>query len=275
MALNSASYFNNKATPAPVLSGRFNKFAADSTAKYPLGFKVECSDGSVYRYCQFGANTNRGVLVATDLSETSLVDSDNIVVAPASAVAVTGESLKPGAAGSRYVEITLAAVTANQYAGGKLIITDDTGEGYTYDIAGNTATDDPATGNFRLRLVQPLQAALAADSDISIAGSLYNDVETATAATDATVIGVSCATMVTASTAFGWVQTKGVCGILQDVNVPTIGAVATLSNITAGAVTIMGGNSTYATYYGLNPIIGYYVDLGDSTGHSVVKINLE
>jgi hypothetical protein len=75
--------------------------------------------------------------------------------------------------------------------------------------------------------------------------------------------------------AYGWIQTKGVVTILQDVNVPTIGCVATLSNLTAGAVTIMGGNSTYATYYGKNPIIGYFCDIGDSAGSCPVKINLE
>jgi hypothetical protein len=74
---------------------------------------------------------------------------------------------------------------------------------------------------------------------------------------------------------FGWIQTKGVVGVLQDVNVPVVGAVATLSNLTSGAVTIMGGNSTYATYYGLNPIVGIFLDVGDSTGHAAIKLNLE
>jgi hypothetical protein len=270
MALNSASYFNSKAAPIPQLAGRFNKFTADSSPKYPLGFKVETSDGCVYRYAQFGADTNRGVLVATDLSETSIADTDNSILAPASTV-----SLTDGAVGQRFVEITAAGITANQYAGGKFVVTDDAGEGYTYDIKGNTATGNPASGTFRLELAQPLQVALTAASDYSIVSNLYNDVETATAATDNTVVGVSCANMTTASAAFGWIQTKGVVAILQDAKVPTVGQVMCLSHLTAGAVGPLGGTSTTATDYGLYPIVGICVDPGDSTGATVCKINLE
>jgi len=270
MAISAYSYFNSKAQPAPVLSGRFNKFAADTYPKYPLGFKVECSDGSVYRYAHAGADTNRGVVVSTDLSETSIADTDNSIVASASSVTTTD-----GTIGSRFIEITAAGVTANQFAGGKFIVTDDAGEGYTYDIKGNTATDNPASGTFRLELHQPLQVAVTTASDYSIAGNLYSDVEVASAATDPCVVGVTCASLTTATTAFGWIQTKGVCGILCDAKAPTVGSVVALSKLTSGAVGPLGGASTTATDYALNPIIGYVVDPGDSTGHVVCKINLE
>lgn len=269
MAVLASAYANAKATPAPTLSGNFNKFRMDATQKYPLGFKVECSDGSVYRYSHFGADTDRGVLVSTDVSETCVADTDNSIIASASAVNTTD-----GLIGSRFIEFTVASVTANQFVGGKLITTDDAGEGYTYDIKGNTATGNPATGNIRIEIAQPLQVAVTTATDVSIVGSLYHDLEVATT-TDALVVGVSCALMDVSEKPFGWIQTKGVVGVLQDVNVPTIGAVATLSNLTAGAVTIMGGNSTYATYYGLNPIVGIFLDIGDSTGHASVKLNLE
>jgi len=179
-----------------------------------------------------------------------------------------------GAIGSRFIQMTLASITANQYVGGKIIITGATGIGYTYDIKSNTATNDPVTGDIRIGLQQPLQVALAADSDVQIVGSPYHDLEDATT-TDACVVGVTCSTVVVATAPFAWIQTKGIVGILQDVNVAVIGGVATLSNITAGAVTLMGGNSTYATYYGKNPIIGLYTDVGDSAGYIGVKINLE
>jgi len=268
MAVLSTAYASNRVTPPPTLAD-FNKFDMHASQKFPLGFKVECADGAVYRYSHFGADTNRGVLVSTDISETCQVDDDNHVVASASS-----DNTNDSKIGSRFVEYTLASITANQFVGGKLVVTDDAGEGYTYDIKGNTATDDPASGNFRIELAQPLQVALTTASDVAIIGSLYHDLEVATT-TDSSVVGVSCSTMDVSEQPFGWIQTKGICGILQDVNVPTIGAVATLSNLTAGAVTIMGGNSTYATYYGKNPIVGIFLDLGDSTGHAAIKINLE
>ena len=273
---NTGARFSISTIGAPQVANDFDKFEMNATQKYPLGFKVEAANGDVYRYCHFGANTNRGVLVSSDLDEIGLIDDDNHFIAPAVAYQMPGEQpgLYPGAIGSRYAIMTLASVAAHCFAGSKITFTDDTGEGYTYDVVDNTATDNPATGVIRFQLAQPLQAAITTDTDASIVGGLYNDLEVATT-TDAAVIGVTCSTVAYATAPYAWIQTKGVVGILQDVNVPTIGCVATLSNLTAGAVTIMGGNSTYATYYGLNPIIGYFCDVGDSTGHVPVKINLE
>ena len=90
---------------------------------------------------------------------------------------------------------------------------------------------------------------------------------------DVMPVGVACAS-ITAG-AFGWIQTKGTVGVLRDVNVPVLGGVATLSNITAGAVTLMGGNSTYATYYGLNPILGFFVTASATAEQAIIKMNLE
>jgi len=265
MAIDSSSYASNQASVGlgGATAGQFNKFDLHATAKYPLGFKVEQYDGSVYRYVQTGAATNRGVIVSQDLSETSVVDTDNVVIAPASAVSVSGETIKPGAIGSTYVELTLASVTLNQFRGGKFVTTDDTGEGYTYDILGNTATDDPASGNIRLSLAQKLQVALDTTTDIAITGSMYMDVETATTGTDEAPIGVTCATT-TSALPFCWVQTKGVVGILQD------GAIA-LGDVVALST---AGNVKVAADYN-SPFIGYCVDPGDTTGHGTFKINLE
>jgi hypothetical protein len=268
MAVLEGAYAANKVTPPPTLTD-FNKFDKHATQKFPLGHKVECADGSIYRYSHFGADTDRGVLVSTDMSETCVADTDNAIIASASSVN-TSDSL----IGSRFIQMTLASTTANQFVGGKLITTDDAGEGYTYDIKGNTATGDPSSGTIRIELHQPLQVAVTTATDVAIIGSLYHDLEVATTTDDA-VVGVSCSSMDVSEQPFGWIQTKGVVGVLQDVNVPVVGAVATLSNLTSGAVTIMGGNSTYATYYGLNPIVGIFLDVGDSTGHAAIKLNLE
>lgn len=275
MAIDANSYFSNQASVGMggATAGTFNKFDLHATPKYALGFKVEQADGSVYRYAHMGAATNRGLLVAQDLSETSVADTDNSVIAPASAVAVAGETLKPGALGSTYVQFTLASATANQYRGGKLIVTDDTGEGYTYDIIGNTATDDPATGDIRIRLAQPLQVALDTTSDVSIRGNQYSNLEGATAGTDEVPAGVTCSTT-TAALPYGWIQTKGIVGILQDGTI-NLGDVVTLSDGVTGAVQTLGGGGTDVADIITEPIVGYCVDPGDNTGHGGFKIDLE
>ena len=277
MAVSDSSRFSIAAVGVPQVGSDFDKFEMNATPKYPLGFKIERANGDVYRYTHFGANTNRGVLVSQDLSETSLVDDDNHLIAPSSTYQMPDEpnGVYPGAIGSRYIIMTLANTSAHVYAGAKITITDDTGEGYTYDVVDNTATDNPASGKIRIQLAQQLQVAIDTTSDVSIQGCLYNDVETATTGTDAIVAGVSCATMVVATAPYGWIQTKGVVGILQDAKAVTVGCIVTLSKLTAGAVGPLGGASTDATSYVAEPIVGYCVDPGDSTGYTVCKINLE
>lgn len=265
MAISSSSYFSNRATPAPTLAD-FNKFDKHAAPKFALGHKVELCDGSVYRYAQFGADTAAGLLVSTDLSETSLVDTDNSVVASASCVTTTD-----GTIGSRFLQLTVAAVTAGQYAGGKLITTDDAGEGYTYDIKNNTATDTPATGSIRIELFQPLQVALTTASDVSIIASPFNDVEAASA-TDPVVAGVSCSAMDVSEQAFGWIQTKGLVGALVDGTV-TVGGVCVSAG--SGAVGPLAGGGTDVTDVITEPIVGICADPGDNTGHGIFKINLE
>lgn len=229
-----------------------------TVAKRAVGFKVEDQQGNVYRWCHFGATTAQGLLVSCDLSESSLADSDNIVIAPASSVSGTD-----GAIGSRFVEIKLASVTVNQYAGGKLITTDDTGEGYTYNIVGNTATNDPATGNFRVELERPLVVALDATTDIGILPNQYANLEPATTA-DIDVVGVSMASM--AANDYGWVMTKGSAAVL-DQGTTTIGAECMIGS-TAGSVT----DVTTDAVLGLN---AFTVIAGDNTGYAGVKFNFE
>ncbi len=272
MAYSASSSFGNIANPIPQLAGPFNKFSIHTTPKYSIGFKVEQADGTTYRYGHFAAAVNPGVLVAQDLSESSVVDTDNVVIAPASAVAVAGDNTQVGAIGSRYVELTLASIGVNQYAGGKLVITDDTGEGYTYDIIGNTATDNPATGNIRLTLAQKLQVALTTTSDIAITGHLLSNLEIATAATDCIVPGVSCASMTAGS--WGWVMTKGVAGILQDGTI-AVGDQVSLSDGVNGAVQVLGGGGTAAADILAEQYVGTCVDAGDDTGHGTFKVNFE
>lgn len=255
----------------PQVGASFNKFDVHKIAQFNIGHKIEDANGNVYRYSHFSADTNRGVLVSPDLSETSVVDTDNVITVPASALTVTD-----GTKGSKNVEITLASVVLNDFAGGSLVITDDSGEGYTYDIVSNTATGTPRASVIRLTLGQPLQIALSASSDFAISPAKYSNLEIATT-TDISAVGVSCSTMDVSEKSFGWIQTKGDVGILQDGAV-AIGNTVQLSDGVAGAVQIFGGavaSAVVAVDYQTDPILGYCLIAGDDTGHGVFRINCE
>lgn len=246
----------------PQLGSHFDKYKQDSSARYPVGYKIETACGDVYRYAHFSEDVDRGVLVSQDISESSSRDGDNIVVAPASA-----QTTSDGTLGSRFLEMTLASITADQFAGGKLVVTDDSGEGYTYDIVGNTATGDPASGNIRIELVRGLAVALDATSDTALIGSKYANLEIATAGTDYFVAGVSCASIDVSDKPFGWVQSKGVVGILQD-NAVSNGDQVCISDSVSGAVKAQDSVTDEAK-------VGNCIDTGDSTGHGTFDINVE
>lgn len=272
MASDNSSYFSN-AYPgeAPLFDG--NIFALTATPKFPLGFRVTRADGSVYRYGQFGAATNRAVLVSQDISESGQVDSDNALPAT-----VTTDATKNfNAIGSRFVEITMASQIANIFMGGYFITTDDTGESYTYRIKGNTATGNPASGTYYLELYEPLVVALDNTTDFAVIGCIWTNMEVATRATDSILAGVSLRTS-TAALPFAFVQVKGVCGVLQDIHVPAIGDPVCHSTLVAGSIQKYFGTGSLGlsdvAVEGANYVIGYCVDPGDSTGHTAIVLNL-
>ncbi len=262
---------NAAAIGLPQVAGSFNKFEMHATPRFQVGYRVEDANGNAYRYSHFSTNTNRGVLVSPDISETGLDDTDNMVTL-ASAVQTPGDN----AIGSKYIEMNvsaLASVLLNDYAGGRLLITDDTGEGYTYDVLGNTAKGTPAADLVRVELKQKLQVALDNTSDVAISPNKYANLEISTS-TDVYCVGVSCSTMVVATAPYGWIQTKGDVGILQDGAI-AIGQPVQLSDGTSGAVQIFGGavaSAVTAADLTTEPIIGYCTMAGDSTGHGMFML---
>ena len=180
-----------------------------ATQNMAIGSRVELSDGRVFRYGYFNTATAISLLTAADVSANNVVETDNKVLAPGSSQTTTDAT-----AGYYHLEVTLASVSANQYAGGYLHICDGTGTGRCYRIKSNTATDDPATDNFRIELFDPLAATLSASTDIAITGNTYSNLIGATAATDPVVVGVTMRGVTVDYYAF--VQTWGVATVLAD-----------------------------------------------------------
>lgn len=268
MAVSTTGWWSNSIV-LPAGGGDFNIFDKHATPRYAIGTRITRQDGNEYVYSHFGADTNRGVLVATDMSESSDADQDNTMIAPASAVTTTD-----GTIGSKFIEATYASVTANQFAGGYLLTTDDTGEGYTYRIKGNTATNDPASGNIRIELYDPLQVAIDATTDAIIQGSLYANLEIAVDGTDDVLAGVTVSTMDVSVAAYGWVCVKGVVGILVGTTAPALGDIVALSSEVSGAVMTFGGGASVVGDFVSEEIIGTCIGVGDATGHGLFKVNI-
>lgn len=265
MAFSALSYHNN-ASPGEIQLSKFNLFASDTTPKFAIGTRVSLSDGRVFRYAHFGAATTAGLLAAQDISESGNGVTDNIIIASASAVTTTD-----GLIGNRFIQLTLASISANQFAGGYLHTEDGAGQGYTYRIKRNTATGDPASGDIRLELYDPLELAVTTATDIAISGNMWANLEAAVAGTDEMVVGVTVA--VQALDDFGWVQTWGPGSVLCD-GTNALGSVATLSDGVAGAVQTLAGGGTDVADAITEPIIGFFMHAGTDTDHVAVYLQI-
>lgn len=261
MALSTSTYYSNSIVGQMMVGGDVNIYDTHATPKFPVGQGFTRADGSVFRYAYYGTATNAGNLVGATTASGGATYAAAIVVAPASAVAVAAESpILPGQVGSHYVEVTIASIAANKYQGGYLITTRGTGVGDTYRIIGNTATDNPATGNLRIQLNEAIKVAFVASTGIIIVPSSFNDLaDTTTTATQ--VAGVSMSTT-TSTNLWGWVCTRGVVGCQEDgTNTVVAGQQLMASRVTSGAyasLTVSTGTLLVAGAFS-SPIIGYAI----------------
>lgn len=272
MAVSTDATFSNAIVGQMMIGADVDIFAIDDLPKYPIGQGFTRADGAKFRYGYVGSATNRGVIVAQDYSESSEDDTDQIIIAPSSTYQMPDEpnGTYPGSINSRYVVVTLASVTADMFAGGYMHTTDDVGEGYTYRIKGNTATDDPASGKIRLHLYDKLQVALTATTDHAITGNLFANLEVAGTTTDGIAVGVTCASL-TATEPYGWIQTYGVATVLCD-TAGTSGMNAQISQSVAGSYAPASLDGTASHNY---TIIGTIITPGDTTGHGAIFLKLE
>lgn len=252
---------SNGAPGEASVPGTQGLYEESSSQKMALGFRVSLTDGRAYRYSYFVTATGQALLSAPDTSVNDCAESDNIIVAPASAQTTTD-----GTATYKYVEITKASVSANVYAGGYFITTDDTGEGYMYRIESNTATGDPASGKIRLTLKDPIVTTLDATTDFAIVGHTYANLHGSTAATDPVVSGVSLLSMTVDY--YGFVQTWGPAVVLCDASGGAIaqGDIAALSDGVTGAFQLQDAYT--------EQLIGTVLFAPDDTGYGGVYLRL-
>lgn len=275
MALDSKRYFSNAVVGVPQVGADIDITQVDATPRYAVGFGFTRSDGNKYRYGYSSGGTAAGLVVAPTFASAGLATLDNSVVAPASAVAVAGDAMKPGLIGSRFLEVTSATKTAGQFKGGYLVIEDGSGKGFSYRIKNNTATDDPATSNIRIELYEPLKANLSTDTDLTITPNLWNDVTAADTVTNVMSAGVSAGTTTTAKP-YGWFCTKGQIGVLQSGTVVLgQGVMLAVTPATAGSITTFGGtHTTLANILGM-AMIGICMAVGAAGEYATVNIDLE
>lgn len=266
MAISSNSWFSNAIVGVPQIGDDIDIYREDTSPTRAIGTKYERQDGAVFRYVHFGATVDSaGLVLATDLSESSVTMTPAAFVASSSTYQVPNEpaGTYPNMKGSKYMIITKATVTADDYAGGYITLSSgNSATSHTYRIKGNTATGDPSSGNIRIQLYDKLQAGINSSQSYSIMGCKYANLEASNAATgtDMVAAGVSLIKVTTAGD-YGWILTKGIVGVLSDASTLLAGRAVQMSTTTVGAVApaLAVISTLTSTAYGarIDPIIGY------------------
>jgi len=282
MAISTTSYFSNALVGVPQVAGEYvDLYVSNTLPKYALGTKYERQDGCIFRYGYFAGITTAGTLVSSTAADVSIsYAATSTAIAPASTYQMPDEivGVYPGSIGSRYLILGITTTgNANYYAGAYCTVVSGTGAGYTYRVRGNVAGGTPATNMMRLNLYDQLVVALDATSIIAIGGNKFAELAASASSTASVVAGVSMVNHVAAT--WGWVQTQGLCGVLNDAGTTaTLGQLLTVSPTVSGAVAAWAATGTSGAIgnaNGQSPIVGYCANVGVTKAFSQVYLQLE
>lgn len=237
----------------PVLAEYQDLFTSTTSRGGPngglkLGAKAYTGDGREFRFALAGATT----LVPGKLQQSSVETTAWEQVAVAAA-----------AVGATTVTLTSSlTLTANILAGGQLIIATTPGQGYQYEIAGNTAVTSAA--NCVVTLLDPIQVALTTSSTVTVMANPFSSVIVCPTTLTGIAVGVPVFAVVNAQ--YGWLQVTGAATVLSD-DALTIGTALVPSDVVAGALTPLAAAATLAT-------IGTAMMTSTDTDYSAVWLNI-
>lgn len=235
----------------PVIYG-INPYTEESSPSHPLGTIGFADDGRKFRYVKVGSSS---ALVAGDL-----------IQSPAEVTA--NESLTPVAAdiGATQVTVTTgAAVTANAYGNGYLVVTNTPANGTYYKIKSHPSTSGAAACVFTL--YQPLIVALTTSSRVDLVLDPYNGVIQNPATATGCIVGVAIKAL-TASY-YGWLQTGGVASVLAGGSIG-VGKIVVAKYGTAASV-VVGANASTEAF----PFVGRAVTSGTDTENCAIYLQLD
>ncbi len=184
-----------------------------------LGTLAVTRDGKVYRWARAGsASIATGLLT---VNSDAVANAVNRTVAATAAVNATTVLVNVG-----------GAIAADFFADGYLTVSDATGEGISYLIAGNTST--AGAGVMNVSLAEPLATGLTVSvSEVSL---LKNENDAVVvSAIDQLDLAVGVTNTAVAAGAYFWNQVQGDCSVLADEAVAR-GQELTIGTSVVGAV---------------------------------------
>lgn len=197
-------------------------YSDSATQLMPLGSYAETADGRGFRYCKIGATaTVAGRLYQAAAEDTTNFQNLTVAVNSIGDTTVT--------------TTTTVTLTANQLAGGTLIIVSATlGSGLMYRIKSHPAASGAVV---TITLDDPIAVATTGTVKIDMHPNPYNGVIITPAGT-ATSCCVGAAPYVITAAQFGWIQTHGAAPVLSSTAMTIGNSVIPTHATAAGAATL-------------------------------------
>lgn len=199
--------------------GSIDLYTSDTVQMNELGQLIFGDNGKAFRYVQAGASA----LVVGNLLQSSAVDTQF------DDMAVTAQ-----AAGLTTVTVTngTTVLTGGEFAGGTLSVSVTPGLGDEYTVLSSSAAANG--GTITLTIDRPLRTAWTTSTKVTLRRSPFAGVIQCPTTLTGTVVGVAI-TAIPASS-FGWIQTKGVAGVLSDNSTGAVGSDVSAPGASAGSV---------------------------------------
>ncbi len=264
---------NNNVTAQVAVAG----VSGQPQGPYPLGTQLVLRDGRKFRYCSVGATT----LVVGNTIQSSIslsTDQNQSAVASTTVNPYTGVATTNGLGGAA-IGLTHGAATviANFFAEGFLFVSVTPGGGDYYKIASHVALANGAATPPDVVNLWPGHKIRRALTDVTSKVDLLSHPYSRVIQTPATlatgvIAGVAITPLVGATGRgnFGFLQTRGPCGILTDNTTIVVGQPAITSTVTAGAISLITTTNII-----VSTILGQIMRVGASAGWSMVNLTLD
>lgn len=195
----------------------------DSSALNNPGQVIYGNDDTKYVYVSAGStNITSGMLLASKVEDTGEQDLTPTATAVGETAIITSSTV---------------TVTANQYAGGYVVVSVTPGIGYRYRILRHAAATAAA---LTIYLEDPIQVALTTSSRIDLVPNPYSLVIPAPTSPTASLVGVACGNITAGN--YGWACVRGYAPVVNDAaGAITVGTTVMASTSVAGSVRALTG----------------------------------
>ncbi len=277
--------------PLNLRSAEAECYRETSGQGWPLGTRMYTPSGRIFRRAKAGTSALAvGTLHRKPENKTYHND-----LAVAATVAINSRSVT--------LTLTHEKATFDEYANGLLYINDAAGQGYVYEIIGNSLTARAGTCTVSISSSNGFETALTTSSKATLIKNRYNGVTVCESSPSETSVGLT-PVSVTASYYF-WLQVGGAGAVLQDGALYENRGVVP-STVTKGAGMVakvpIGVNGDSDTSFGYmsaealitdaeynerilsvnaipglqyNNVVGYSLDPRASTEYSLINLTLE